>query len=86
VLEIVVHPWSTPSVLGESVDASPSRNESTVKEFLGSSSPSKPGLSNKKDDDECDSVGDKRAAHDEMSQTLAEVVTLAETDSGDTSE
>jgi hypothetical protein len=78
VLQVVVAPFLSPAVLGEGVDAAPSSDHERVEEFLAPSGTPQPNLSNQEQDDKHDSVGDKGAAHDEMSQTLSGVVGPAE--------
>jgi hypothetical protein len=78
VLQVIVRPLMTPSVLGEGVDAAPSSDDQRIKELLAPACTSKPGLANQKQDDKEDSVGDKRAAHNEMRQTLSCMVGSAE--------
>lgn len=71
VLDIISTPWLSPSMLGESIDATPGSNKSRVEEFLRSSSSLEPDLSNKHDDGEENTVSDECTTHDEMSKTLA---------------
>ena len=81
-----MHPWSTPAVHGEGVDAAPGGDDERVEELLASSSAPQPHLPNQKQDQEDDSVCDERATHDEMGQTLSSVISPAEAERGDASE
>lgn len=86
VLPVVAHPGGAPPVLGEGVDATPGGDDGAVEELLAAAGAAEPELADKQDDGQEDAVGDKGAAHDEVGQALAEVVTLAETESGDAAE
>ena len=60
------------------VDASPERDYQTVEELLTPARPPQPHLSNKQQDCEDDSVCNEGAAHDEVSQTLSQMIASAE--------
>lgn len=86
VLPVVSDPSTAPAMLSEGVDATPSSNDSAVKELLRSSAPLQPNLTNKQNDSQHDSVANESAAHDEMCQALSEVVALAEAQGRDATE
>lgn len=73
-LEIISNPRATPSVFRECVDAAPCRNEQRVEKFLTSACFPQPELPNQKNYCHHDSVADERSAHDEVCQTLTEVI------------
>ena len=78
VLQVIVYPSSAPPMLGERVDASPESDYQAVEELLTPACPPQPHLPNKQQDCEDDSVCNERAAHDEVSQTLSQVIASAE--------
>ena len=73
-------------MLGKRIDASKGRNNQRVEEFLTSTGPPQPELSDQQQDREDDSVTDESASHDEMGQTLASVIAPAESERGDSTE
>lgn len=79
VLQIVVRPRRAPAVFGEGVNHPPRSNDARIPELLRAARAGKPGLAAEEDDSEEDAVGHERRAHDEMGQTLAQMVALAET-------
>lgn len=83
VLPIVADPGRAPAVFSESVDAPPGGNNSAVEEFLAAACAAQPQLTDQEDNSQEDAVGDKGAAHDKVRQALAEMVALAEAESGD---
>lgn len=78
VLEIIVNPGTTPAVLGKGIDTAPSRNNQRIEELLTATRAAQPVLSNQQENGQTDAVPNKRAAHNKVRQTLAEMVTLAE--------
>jgi hypothetical protein len=80
-----VHPWSSPSVFCECVDAAPRSNDEGIEELLAPSSPPQPHLSDQKQDQEDYTVCDESASHNEVCQTLSGVVRSAEAKCSDTS-
>ena len=72
-------------MLGEGVDASPDGNQQAVEELLAFAGASEPQLSHKEDDRQDDAVSDESTPHDEMRQTLPDMITLfsAESQCGD---
>lgn len=83
VLPIVADPGRAPAVFGKSVDAAPGGNNGAVEEFLATAGAAQPQLTDQKNDSQENTVGDKGAAHDKVSEALAEMVALAEAESGD---
>lgn len=86
VLEVTVHPWASPAVFGEGVDASPSSDDQRVKELLASTSAAQPVLTDEQQDSQKDTVGDECAAHNEVRQTLSQMVFPTETQGRDATE
>src|SRR5262249_40179560 len=78
VLPVVLDPGRTPAVLSEGVNASPGGDDAAVEELLRPACPAQPQLAHEEHESQQNAVGDEGAAHDEMSQTLADVVALAE--------
>jgi len=68
-------------MFGERVDTAPCRDYEAVEELLTPSCSSQPLLADQKQNDQKNPVCDECAAHDEVSQTLASVVSSAETQS-----
>ena len=83
VLHVVAPPRLAPAVLGEGVDAAPQGDDQAVEELLAPAGATQPRLADEQQDGGQDAICDERAAHDEMRQTLAEVVTAAVTRRGD---
>jgi hypothetical protein len=81
-LQVVADPGPSPAVLREGVDAAPGRDDQRVEELLAVARSSQPALADGEHDDEQDPVGDERAPHDEMRQTLPQVVLPAEAQRG----
>lgn len=81
VLEIIVGPFPAPAMLGKGIDTAPSSDNQRIEEFLASTRPAQPVLPNQQENSQTNTVPDERRAHDEMRQTLSEVVTLTETQS-----
>ncbi|KAI4131149.1 MAG: hypothetical protein LQ338_001354 [Usnochroma carphineum] len=77
VLEVVPYPGPTPAVLRESIDATPRRDEQGIEEFLRPPRPPEPPLAHEQQDRQHDPVPDERAAHDEMRQTLSQMILSA---------
>lgn len=85
-LQIIVYPWSSPTMLRKGVDASPGRDDQGVEELLTAAGAAQPVLTNEQQDSKHDTIGNERTAHDEMRQTLSEMITLAEAIRRDTPE
>lgn len=85
-LEIIVHPLSTPAVLGESIDTTPSGDDQRVEELLAPARPTQPVLPNQQENRQANAVPDERTAHDEMRQALSKVIILTETQGRNTTE
>jgi hypothetical protein len=64
-------------VFGKGVDAAPRRNDTAVEELLASARGPQPRLPDEQQQRHDDAVGDERAAHDEVRETLAQVVVAA---------
>lgn len=77
-LDIITAPRFAPSVLCKSIDAAPCSNQGRVEELLRSSGLPQPDLSSQHDDTKDDTVCYEGATHDEMCQTLAQMVIMAE--------
>lgn len=75
-LEIIMRPILAPAVLGECVDTTPDRNNDGVEEFLAPTSSSKPELAHEQEDSKKDTVGNERTSHNEMRQTLPQVIIM----------
>lgn len=73
-------------MLGESVDASPSRNHDRVEELLAPSGALQPRLPDQEQNGHNNSIANECAAHDEVRQTLAHVVTAAKSERSDAAE
>lgn len=86
VLEIVVHPWASPTMFRESVDASPGSDNERVEELLASTSAAQPVLTDEQQDSQKDTVGDEGTAHNEMRQALSQMVLTAESQGRDATE
>jgi hypothetical protein len=76
-LDIIRDPRAAPSVLGKRVHAAPSCNDQAIEEFLGPPSALQPGLPDQKHDGHDDAVADEGGTHDEMCETLAQMVVTA---------
>lgn len=77
VLPVIPDPFGSPSVLSEGVDTTPCSNNGAVEELLAAASPTEPNLTNEQHDGKEDAVCDEGTAHDEVSGTLSQVITLA---------
>ena len=84
-LQIVVYPRTSPAVLGKGVDTSPSCNDERVEEFLAAAGSLQPYLPHKQQYGEDDTVSNEGASHDKMRQTLACVISPAESKGGNSS-
>lgn len=78
-LQVIMPPRLTPTVLRKGINTAPKRNDQRVEELLAATGATQPELANEQEDREQDTVGDKRAAHDKVSQALAEMVLPTET-------
>jgi hypothetical protein len=85
-LHVIADPGTTPSMFGESVDASPSSDNHTIVELLRAAGATQPDLTNEKEDGVYNAVGDECRAHDEVGSTLTSVVALAEAQGCDSTE
>lgn len=85
-LEVIVNPRGTPSVLGESINTAPSGDDERIEEFLTAAGTAQPKLTNKQEDSQTDPVPDECGAHDEMGQTLTEMIIATETERGNAAE
>ena len=83
-LEIVLHPCGPPAMFRKSVDAAPERDDGAVVEFLGFASSVEPALADQKQDCEYRSVGHEGRTHDEMRETLPQMITATESQCCDT--
>ena len=86
VLQIIVNPWSAPAMLGKGIDTAPCGDDERIEEFLTPAGSPQPVLADKKKNGQADTIRDECAAHDEVRQTLAHVITLAEAERGNTTE
>lgn len=77
-LNIIMGPFLSPAVLGKSIDASPSRNNCAVPKLLALICPSQEALADQQHETHNHAVGNKGAPHDEVRQTLAEMISVAE--------
>ena len=66
VLQVVCDPGSTPTMLGEGIDAAPCCNDHRVKKLLAASRPPEPHLADQKQYGKENAVGNEGAAHDEV--------------------
>ena len=64
-------------MLGKSINASPCSNDQAVKELLAPPRPAQPRLPNQQQNRQDDAVSNERTAHDEVCQTLSQVITPA---------
>lgn len=85
-LEVIVHPSGTPAVFGKSIDTAPSGDDEGIEEFLAAAGPAQPILADQQEDGQTDTVRDEGGAHNEMGQTLAEMVIAAEAERGNATE
>ena len=85
-LEVVFHPRGAPAVLREGVNAAPRGDEGAVVELLAAALAQEPRLADDEDDGEDDAVPNERAAHDEMRQTLPQMVVPAQPQRRDAAE
>lgn len=83
VLEIVSNPGGAPPVFGEGVDTPPCRDDDAIEELLAPSGAVQPRLADEKENGQHDAVADECRSHNEVRQTLSEVVALAEADGDD---
>lgn len=74
VLPVVLDPGGTPAMLGEGIDAAPGGDDDRVEKLLRAASPFDPELTNKHEDGQQNAIGDEGTTHDEVSQTLAEML------------
>jgi len=79
-LYIIPHPFFTPAVLRESVDAPPRCDHQAVEKFLTATRASQPDLPDQEQNRNHDAVADERTAHDEMRQALADMIVSTETE------
>ena len=70
-------------MLGEGVDAAPQRNDKGVEELLRAIRAAQEELPHEQEEREHDTVGDKCGAHDEMRETLSQMIISAESQSRD---
>lgn len=82
-LQVVLDPGPTPAVLGEGVDAAPQCNDKGIEELLRPVGAAQEELPHEQEEREHDTISDERRAHDEMRETLSQMVIPAETKSGD---
>ena len=66
VLQVVVHPRASPSVLGKGVNTTPGGYYNRIEKLLASACASQPKLPDQKHHRHNDPVADERRAHDEM--------------------
>jgi hypothetical protein len=83
VLPVVLDPCGTPAMLSKGVDAAPKSDDGAVVELLSPAGAAKPHLANEEQKGEDDAVSDESAAHDEVRGALADVFSLAESQSSD---
>jgi hypothetical protein len=83
-LKVIMHPSGTPTVLRESVDTPPSGNNQRIKELLTATRLPQPELTNKQEDSQANTVPNESTTHNEMSQTLTEMITPTEAQRGNT--
>lgn len=79
-------PFSSPAVLSKGIHTTPTSNHKGVPELLALSGSLQPGLSNEEHNGQKDSVSNECRAHDEVCETLAEMVLAAESQGCDTTE
>lgn len=77
VLQVIVRPGLAPSMLSKGVDTSPRGDDQRVEEFLTPPGAAQPKLAHEKENGQQNSVGDEGASHDEMGQTLPQMVLSA---------
>ena len=78
VLQVVVHPGTSPAVFGEGIDTAPGGDDGRVEELLRAVRALDPDLADQEQDREEDAVRDERRPHDEMRETLSRVIASAE--------
>ena len=81
-LEVIMSPRLAPAVFGEGVNTAPKRNDQRIEELLTAAGTTKPELADEQKNGEQDSVRNERAAHDEVSETLAKVILATESHHG----
>ena len=69
-------------MLSKGVDYTPERNDQGIEEFLATAGAAEPELTREKNDREKDSIRNERAPHDEMCETLSEMIVVAESQRG----
>ena len=74
VLDIIPNPSTSPPMLSESVHTTPCGNEERVEEFLRSSRPLQPRLTNEHDNRKDDAVSDEGTSHNKMGKALSQMV------------
>lgn len=85
-LEVIVSPRGTPAVLGESINTAPSGDDERIEEFLTAAGTAQPILSDKQEDGQTNTIRNECGAHNEMGQTLTEMIIAAETERGNATE
>lgn len=86
VLQIVLHPRVSPAVFRKRIDATPSSDEYRIEELLAPSCPGEPPLTHQQQYRKYYAVSNKGTAHDEMGQTLPQMVVPTEPQRCDPSE
>ena len=81
-LNIIRDPIPTPPMLRKGIDTSPCRNHRRVEELLRSSCSSQPFLPDQQHENHDNAVPDEGTAHDEVCETLPEMVVTAESERG----
>lgn len=79
-LNIIMGPFLSPAVLGKGIDATPGRNNRAVPKLLALIRPPQEALADKQHETHDHAVSYKGAPHDEVGQTLAEMVSVTESE------
>lgn len=79
-----MNPSGTPAVLSESIDTAPSSDNQRIEELLTATRLAQPELANEKENSQANTIPDECTTHNEMSQTLAEVIATTEAQRGNT--
>lgn len=75
VLQVIMHPGTSPAVLSEGIDTSPSGDHQRVEELLTAAGATQPELPDKQHKSQQNAVRDERASHDKMRKALSQMVT-----------
>ena len=74
VLQVILHPSLSPSVLRKRIHTAPSRNENTIEELLTPPRPPQPHLPDQQHHRHDNPIPNKRPTHNKMRQTLSQMI------------